>query len=483
MSDTDLLNFHICIPSLNTKERLYCISELLFFCFPFQGNNFLLREKIEEYSNSFTIHGLSRTIHTDSHLERIFWVIALIMAVVLAFLMVRSIIVKFWDNDVYINTETKITTKNHFPAVTFCLEPITIKNEYCSMVADDDLPGALPRDMPSCNVDKWWEIPTSTVTNTLAALRLVGQTTLITLPLQTFSFHCAQGNCLNKDISHDYFVPFGDKCVTWNYKGQFYNAKNRVDLQVSIDNRFYIFKSVVAYVHDHRESPLSYEFNIPLSPRQDTLLIFQKSVKKRMQRSPPHNCESKYYNNSRNIFPGRYTVEACLDTYTCIEALKSCGETLDFCKKYLPVELLERYWKANKTFHNTHRCFKEGFDNGIFTGDRNSCLSPCENTQYYTTSIITPGSFKLSMAFKERNVYEFQEEKTVYTWEDFIAGIGGMIGLFCGFSILSLAELLVYIGLKCLSGYGKADEPTDSNKDKSKEEMGFNEAKISYICS
>jgi len=56
------------------------------------------------------------------------------------------------------------------------------------------------------------------------------------------------------------------------------------------------------------------------------------------------------------------------------------------------------------------------------------------------------------MAYKERNVYEYEEEKTVYTWEDFIAGIGGMIGLFCGFSILSLAELIVYIGLMCFAG-------------------------------
>ena len=56
----------------------------------------------------------------------------------------------------------------------------------------------------------------------------------------------------------------------------------------------------------------------------------------------------------------------------------------------------------------------------------------------------------VTLMYSERNIYEYQEEKEVYTWEDFIAGIGGMIGLFCGFSILSIAELFVYIGLKCV---------------------------------
>ena len=54
----------------------------------------------------------------------------------------------------------------------------------------------------------------------------------------------------------------------------------------------------------------------------------------------------------------------------------------------------------------------------------------------------------VTLRYAERNVYEYEEEKVIYTWVDFVAGIGGMIGLFCGFSILSIAELIVYLGLK-----------------------------------
>ena len=54
----------------------------------------------------------------------------------------------------------------------------------------------------------------------------------------------------------------------------------------------------------------------------------------------------------------------------------------------------------------------------------------------------------LSFSYKEKNKYESEVEKEIYSWEDFVSGIGGMIGLFCGFSILSIAELFVCIGLK-----------------------------------
>ena len=52
----------------------------------------------------------------------------MLLAIALAFLMVRSILTKFSKEDVYINSENRISTENYFPAVTFCLEPIAWEN-------------------------------------------------------------------------------------------------------------------------------------------------------------------------------------------------------------------------------------------------------------------------------------------------------------------------------------------------------------------
>jgi len=371
--------------------------------------------------------------------------------------MVRSVMIKFWSNDVYIHVETKLTNQNTFPAVTFCLEPISVKNVYCNHSANDDLQGAIPSTEPSCNIGEWWKrLRLKNPVTYLTFLNAVGSTEAITFPHATFSFRCAyKKSCLNRQISSEFFstVSESHNCMRWNWKGNFYNAKNRIDLSLYISDPVYRYRTVIAYVHHHQESPISYEFTIPLSSQQTTQLILQKTVKKRMQRSPPNHCEETYYNNSKNIFPGRYTVEACMDSYLCIETLKRCGETLDFCREYVPTSLLEKHWRFNQTFKQVYECLYDGYRRGLFDADQKYCVSPCESVKYFTTSLVTPGPSLLSLMFRERNVYELEEDRQIYTWEDFVAGIGGMIGLFCGFSILSMAELFVFIGLKCFSRF------------------------------
>ena len=83
------------------------------------------QSKLSEYSSSFTIHGLSRTIHTDSHVERLFWVLSLLLAVGIAFLMVSSLFWKFWSNDVYWSIESKVTNKGENIIILIIINKIT----------------------------------------------------------------------------------------------------------------------------------------------------------------------------------------------------------------------------------------------------------------------------------------------------------------------------------------------------------------------
>ena len=132
--------------------------------------------------------------------------------------------------------------------------------------------------------------------------------------------------------------------------------------------------------------------------------------------------------------------------------MKQCGAAFDYCKDYIPDGYFEIYYNYSQTtLGNVFDCFQTGFEKGSFypKDSRISCPPPCTNTVYKTqTSVSSPGDMIVTLKYAERNVYKFQEERQIYTWEDFVAGIGGMIGLFCGFSILSLAELFVYLGLK-----------------------------------
>ena len=119
-----------------------------------------VQNKLSEYSSSFTIHGLSRTIHTDSYIERLFWIFSLLMALGIAFLMVRSLLSKFWTNDVYWNSESRITNQgNAFPAITICMAKIKLTNIFCGIPLNNEFLTSFMRSGAPCNTAGFWNKP------------------------------------------------------------------------------------------------------------------------------------------------------------------------------------------------------------------------------------------------------------------------------------------------------------------------------------
>ncbi|XP_066929171.1 acid-sensing ion channel 4-like [Clytia hemisphaerica] len=409
-----------------------------------------LQEKLTDYSSSFTIHGLSRTIHTDSHIERLFWIISLITAVSMALFLVRTLMSKYWDKEVYWSSEMKSAPQNTFPAVTFCLDKMKWSNTFCQIPVDDGRQLIFDSKEKTChNQSGWWTVPKALdKDNFLDEIDGKISTKYFTV---SCSFDSRSSECNSKDMIKKYFklAHEDNQCLTWNYNGTFANAKNRVELTFEILEEHDTNKPYVVYIHDHEESPLTMDDWIPISTAFDTQIILKKTIQNRQQRPPPNSCENQYYNNSKNIFPGRYTVEACQETFTCKEALKLCGEVLDYCEGYLPHDLIEEHWIANSSLSEIQQCMLDNFEDGVFFAPTGHCIPPCKATYYgFQTIISSPGYNILALKYSDRNTYQLREEKLVYTWEDFLSGTGGMIGLFCGFSILSLAELLVYLVLK-----------------------------------
>ena len=433
------------------------------FCFLFSPGS--IQRKIEEYSSTFTIHGLSRIFEAKSQIESLFWFIMLALAIAAAFVMGQTLILKFWDKDVYTSTENHVTSNNTFPSVIFCLSPILEREKYCGSKANDVFPGKIPLTVLSCNEGEWWN-RIIRIDQSIAQLKTVGATEIKTLPFGTFSISCPRksSSCVQDYLQDKYFMPLNNSisCVTWNQNGDFSNLKNKIDLHLSKypDGNFFV------YIHDHRESPVSTERYFPLDSKSNTQIFIRKSVRKKIKRNPPNDCEDAYTNNKKNIFPGRYTVEACMDTYTCIQSLIKCGDILDFCRLHMPIHLIKKHWKANQSIAEVHRCFYEGFRSGSFNqvkGDE--CLTPCEKEFYPVSFVTTPGDMDITLLFEERNVYEHTEEKFVYMWQDVVAGVGGLIGLFCGLSILSIIEVLVYLWLQFISlFYRNPNTPTKTNK-------------------
>ena len=409
---------------------------------------------MDEYSSSFTIHGLSRIIETNSQMERLFWTIMLASSIAAAFVMGQSLILNFWKKAVYVSNKQIVTNNNTFPSVTFCLWPIAERQMYCNWKANDVIPGVIAPTVLSCNKDGWWdEMNWMFSKNYLSFHYAVGSLELFTTPAKTFVVSCprASDECLQSYLKKELFRPLNgsNQCLTWNYNGYFSNSKNKIELKLKVESL--LVENVFIYIHDHRESPRSTERYFPLNSNSDTQIILKKSVREKVKSHLPNDCEDVYYNNKKNMFPGRYTLEACMDTFTCIQSLIKCGEVLDFCRFYIPADLREKYWIANQTMVDVNSCMFRGFDEGLFYANGSECLMPCEKEFYSVSFVSTPGSMKITLLFEERNVYEYTKESFVYVWQDVIAGVGGLIGLFCGLSVLSIFEILTYFGLWLVS--------------------------------
>lgn len=407
--------------------------------------------KADEYAEGLTIHGLSKALKGSTIAERMFWTIALMLAIVMAGFMVQTLILRFYNHDVYTDSSSIKTERHIFPAVTFCNRGFT-KNAFCGILrhgfVSQESFDVCPKEIALEDIKSGL-----TLNDSLRKWTVMQQLNKTTTTI--FSIGCAEGmDCTPLYISEEYFKVTEESpgdCVTWNFNGTFHNMKSKIEFSVTMKGQ--TGKGDIAiYIHDPKESPLTMNYFIPSNINQNLDLIFHKIVEEKMNRPPPNDCIEG--GSDKDMFPGKYTITGCLDTSMCKIIYRGCGATFDFCAKYIPNQMVDQYQSINKTNFELYECIKGGFYSGRFRINPSLCPPPCKKTKIRTLSSsyvkfnTTQLGFNLRMLYQERNSYELNVEKEVFTWQDLVSGVGGMIGLFCGFSLLSLLELAVFAGLK-----------------------------------
>ena len=62
---------------------------------------------------------------------------------------------------------------------------------------------------------------------------------------------------------------------------------------------------------------------------------------------PCSNCTPGH--TPSDIFAGRYTRRTCLESINYINMLKHCGDVLDYHKKLIPQDMLNKYQRRNQS--------------------------------------------------------------------------------------------------------------------------------------
>lgn len=412
-----------------------------------------IKNKATGYSESFSIIGLTR-VFTGNPIERFFWFAILLVAIILGFHMSRELMTKYQKKDVRIDKQTVLADNNFFPSVTVCVKPPR-KKMYCGyniIERPQNIPafkGPCDEDFTEHNTNRTYEPTFNGVSMTTGY----------------FTVQCqARGICQYfKTFDKKYFKidPQFPECLIWNYNGDFYNDENRLDLEISINSSISrdIYDKdkddIRVYVnHKSLYTPLQYNY-LTTSMYQHFQLSFKKVMVKRLPSPYTSKCVTS---SPQNIFPGDYSLEHCMASKRCLGSFKKCGGSYDFCDLFIPKEFRQKY-KQRKNISDMHRCLQDSYyDNRRVT----DCDLPCDETvfeiygsSYHFKEDPNNSRFKLSMRFEEPYTFRMETEEELYSWGDLLGGVGGNVGLFCGFSMLSLVEILSFVVLRLWAKFAK----------------------------
>ena len=411
-------------------------------------NQDIIETKKKEYVDSFTIRGLTRSIRGKT-IESVFWSTMLLIGVISSSLVIYRLITKFRRRAVYTEIRFQLTDRNYFPSVTFCERQLLVDSffAYCGVPSrltkmkflDPTLPCAFYNKSKKANVvsdgHNYWATEIFNVTK-----------------CDTWSGTQCNNNNYMKVLER-----VNNSCITWNYRGDFYDICNHVDIEFQFNNPSHLTNKaqIFAIVHDHEIEEIEITRKIDIGPHTYYEVKIDKTIIKRLPSPFPGNCSN---GKDGDIFPGKYSRYACIESQHYINIYKTCGDIFDYMRSHIPPEIKQKY-KKNVTIIEFLRCVGK-----LTSRDINSfsnCRFPCEDVELNIVSYIhvhnttNDGHYRFSIQFQRFDTYKIMEEKELYTWYQMACEIGGFIGLVMGMSIISLVEIFTYI---CLSIAKKVQE-------------------------
>ena len=397
-----------------------------------------IQKKIDEYTQSLTIHGLTRGVKGRKG-ESVFWISMLLVGLLCVFVVIHGLIKKYNSHIVYTELKSEITDQNNLPSITFCEESLLRQSyfSYCGTSIEN------------------FRMQTNTACSTYKQYveSVDSRATSWETPLFNITYCMSWGG--KRCDSNKYFkskVTVNNSCITWNYNGDFHDAYSHVDIKFEFRKPAYLNEEIAMFAipHDHRILEIDMTKKIEMDADQKYEIKIDKTFITRLPAPFPSNCTN---DEVRNIFPGRYTRYSCIESHYYVEMYKKCGDVFDYHKQYIPKDIVESY-KQNNT--NVTTCLLQYMEKEL--RNLKHCQFACEilDLDYYSTfqsrhDKIKKSSnvrrYEIGIQLKTANEYRVMQEKPLYTVSQMACEIGGFVGLIMGMSVISLIEIMVIIVL------------------------------------
>ena len=412
---------------------------------------YLMKGKMKEYAESFTIHGLSR-IAGGNWKEKIIWTIFVCTAITMAVYFITGYITKYNQHEIYQDSTKVKTKKMYFPSLTFCFRTAKeiLSTEY---QGNCDLPRGK------------WVYPNHRINNGIFII--------------TSCFIGWYGHCDYNEKLIYFHEKLKHLCFTWQTNRTFFQTDKGIQLQFVVDDNLYGFNEISVTVHDKDIDPTFITPQIHISPERRYLLKLKKTITKRLPHPFPSNCT---YKQKYHHFPGAYNREACLIMNRNIEIYKKYGLLSDASARYVLDAVKQIIVLPMNGVKLTEKLQNTGLESPL-------CSFACEETTYEVTptvmelrripsllyrpqfvydrprykdkrklchfvikkqNITRLNLYQLEIEFQNRDFYFFTEEKEVYPWDKMLGEIGGILGLMVGASALSFIEVFIYATISAI---------------------------------
>ena len=403
----------------------------------------LLDQKIHQYAESFTIHGLPRVL-TGSKTERISRTVFVIVAISLGGFMTYRYITKYFKYEVTHNFSKIKTDKAFYPSVTFCLPKIKERMEWFYL--------------SDCVIPKRFLF--DTVSNGIFNIGFcnVGGT----------------NNCGNDSVR--WRNDLKGICFTLFPTKKYYQLTETALFSFYVADDLLEIKQISVTIHDQNIDPLFLTPQLHIVPEQKYVVNLRKIVSKRLAHPFPSNCTNKTKDHN---FPGNYNRRACLFVNRYLESYKKSNVMTSVGELYIQEKMIRDNNYIKKYPHETYPEAVEEFYQMFTEIDWGSSVCPlsCYDVVYESTYSFQSFSdsnelldgtiedktgnlcqkfqnnftrfeyFHIELAFEYPELFELLEEKQAYTFENLCAELGGFLGLMIGISIISVVEMLAYVPL------------------------------------
>lgn len=421
---------------------------------------------LHKFANETTAHGFAQLINAKGLLLKLFWILGITTCYVFTCLQVKTLIFRYNNKPITTSIYTKTEYVQPGPVIGICNE---------NMIKSEKAP-QLVSEIKKINKKFNQTIPEKISVVSIAQLVQIINDKIYyygeqfeDLFLRCMLFQ--DQNCKVEKKWRRVWLPQYGTCFVFNdnhlksfvaIRGA--NRYDSLELVLNISQHQYLKNTTPAgvriFISDQGSFYKPHEEGFDLSPGFSYDIKLSKSRTRRVDPFKNNSCIAQ--SNITFSYMGR-KFSTKYDTTSC--SLKCFGEemkkTCNCILYYLPkIYHLPRL--CNSTDEKCYQRIKDNYANGEIDCLK-SCLPPCQEINYETDisflkypSIaktkengerieqvrqIREDILKVNVYFKSSDV-KITEEQMTYKIENLLSDIGGQLGLFSGYSVLTVVELV-----------------------------------------